>query len=115
LKDKRYARKTILKLASFSVPKKSKVKKRINYSERLLPIYFDYYTPQLCCGWDRPMQQWGIVKQCFRFRHTPKLQSASAFMPRSSAAVGSAGATFDFLSVRIRVIREIRVPLQYYS
>jgi hypothetical protein len=57
------------------------------------------YTPQLCCGWDRPMQQRDIVKQCFGIQHTPILQSASAIMPRSSAAVGCAGATFDFIDV----------------
>jgi len=42
------------------------------------------------------MQERDIVKQCFGIQLTPKLQGASAIMPHSSAAVGCAGATFDF-------------------
>ncbi|MFZ3168568.1 MAG: hypothetical protein WA130_13210 [Candidatus Methanoperedens sp.] len=47
------------------------------------------------------MQQMDIVKQCFGIQITPKLQSASAIMPRSSAAVECAGATFDLKKIII--------------
>ncbi|MDP3105665.1 MAG: hypothetical protein Q8M95_13780 [Candidatus Methanoperedens sp.] len=70
-------------------------------------LILNRYTPQLCCGWDRPMQERDIVKQCFGIQHTPKLQSASAIMPRSSAAVGCAGATFDCALNDLRVFLDI--------
>jgi len=57
------------------------------------------YTLQLCCDWDRPMQQRNVVSNASGIQHTPNYKAPAQSCPGSSAAVGCAGATFDCTTI----------------